>query len=147
MGLMKPPNVSGWPAFYQEPAYDLFWINSLTIKNRKDLSDSTTQWGFWLDDHLHLIPHLYDYISTFSNPGDLDALIDELDDRLLGGTLNANSRERLKKNVIGDLNPNYWETAVNRYLQNPTQQNLQAFRWKFTALMGELYQLPEIHTF
>lgn len=24
----KPPNVSGWPSYYQAPVFDLFWINS-----------------------------------------------------------------------------------------------------------------------
>ena len=39
MGLeiASPPSVSGWPAYYQAPVYDLFWINSMTIKNKKTL--------------------------------------------------------------------------------------------------------------
>ena len=32
MGIHNPPSVSGWPAFYQDPIYDLYWINSVTIK-------------------------------------------------------------------------------------------------------------------
>ena len=27
MEIHNPPNVSGWPAFYQDPIYDLYWIN------------------------------------------------------------------------------------------------------------------------
>ena len=145
--ITNPPNVSGWPAFYQEPAYDLLWINSLTIKNRKNGTQDIVSWGLWLDHYLHIILDLFNYLSSFSTPENLDAFIDELDERLLGGTLNANSRERLRKNVLNDLNPSYWQTAVSRFMQNPTIENRQAFQWKFDALMREIYQLPEIHTF
>lgn len=147
LSLMQPPSVSGWPAYYQEPAYDLFWINSLTIKNRKRATEDLVDWGMWLGHYLHIVPNLFDYLSTFSSPENLDAFIDELDERLLGGTLNPNSRERLRKNVLNDLNPNYWETAVRRFMQDPTIENRQAFHWKFGNLMRELYQLPEIQTF
>ena len=34
MELGRPPSVSGWPPFYQQPVYDLFWINSVTLKNK-----------------------------------------------------------------------------------------------------------------
>ena len=30
----RPPSVSGWPPFYQAPVYDLFWINSVTLKDK-----------------------------------------------------------------------------------------------------------------
>ena len=49
------PSVSGWPAFYQEPVYDLFWINSSTITRRIELSNNYLRWGAWMNIFIEIM--------------------------------------------------------------------------------------------
>lgn len=34
MDIMNPPNVAGWPAYWQEPVYHRIWINADTLQKR-----------------------------------------------------------------------------------------------------------------
>ena len=34
--LLNPPNVAGWPAYYQFPSYDEVWLDSATYPARKN---------------------------------------------------------------------------------------------------------------
>jgi hypothetical protein len=34
MEISKPPSVSGWQPYYQEPIYDLLWVNSSSFNER-----------------------------------------------------------------------------------------------------------------
>ena len=55
MQVGNPPSVSGWPAYYQAPVYDLFWVNSKTIQERVIFTSSLTKWGLWMDDGDQLV--------------------------------------------------------------------------------------------
>jgi hypothetical protein len=44
LGIHQPPSVSGWPAYYQEPVYDLFWLNSSTFNENSGIND-ILRWG------------------------------------------------------------------------------------------------------
>ena len=48
LNFTDPPSVSGWPAYYQEPVYDLFWINSDTIAKRSNSGNGIAKWGAWV---------------------------------------------------------------------------------------------------
>ena len=49
MLISDPPSVSGWPALYQEPVYDLFWINSLQLQEEFNFMNDYLKWGAWLN--------------------------------------------------------------------------------------------------
>ncbi|MEL6988153.1 MAG: DUF1800 domain-containing protein, partial [Bacteroidota bacterium] len=42
-----PPNVAGYPAYYQNPIFDKSWITTDTITRRGLNTDSFIFWGFW----------------------------------------------------------------------------------------------------
>src|SRR2546430_14288909 len=39
MHLLEPPNVAGWPAYYQQPGYHELWLNSDTLNSRVKFLD------------------------------------------------------------------------------------------------------------
>jgi len=147
MRIGSPPSVSGWPAFYQAPVYDLFWINSMTIKDRVQLSNSATQWGFWLGDGTNLVLDKIQYILSYSNVDSLEGLIQELSDRLLGADIPTQAKERIKQSVLSEKSESYWTEAINEYKNNPSEQNKNNLDWRIRNLMSQFFQLGEINLF
>ncbi len=37
--LFQPPDVSGWPSYYQEPMHYELWVNSNSLPKRADFTD------------------------------------------------------------------------------------------------------------
>ena len=149
MRLFSPPSVSGWPAYYQAPVYDLFWINSVTIKERKNTTEQATRWGFGIGDGVNIRFNLKTYLQTFTKPEDLNLLIEEMENRLLGSPMTDRAKKRLINSVLGEdsLNTNYWTSMVNEYLNNPSQDNRNNLSWRFEQLLFQFFELGEIHLF
>ncbi len=147
MRLFEPPSVSGWPAYYQEPVYDLFWVNSVTIKKRKQTTEGATRWGVWMGDGVNARLNIRVYLESFKTPNSLDALIDEMEDRLLGAPIPVQARIRLRNSVLGDKNPDYWTQLVDNYFNNPTKDHRDQLSWRFEQLMFQFHELAEIHLF
>lgn len=152
MNVFNPPSVSGWPAFYQEPVYDLFWLNSVTIKARKEFTDSASQWGLYLGNKLgnniHLRYDLNRFIESFENIESLDSFLNEITDRFLGGEIPEKALTRIKNMVLGEsFNENHWGEEVNRFRSNPNKQNHNSLRNKISDFMHLIFQLNEIHVY
>ncbi len=146
MEIFYPPSVSGWPAYYQEPVYDLFWLNSVTIKARKEFTDSSSQWGIWLGDNINLRYNLYDFIEKFENVESLDAFIQEITNRFLGGAIPDKALTRIKNTVLGDsFNESHWQEEIMRFKTYPTRNNYNSLQNKFSSFMHLIFQLNEIH--
>ena len=146
MSILDPPSVSGWPAFYQEPVYDLFWLNSVTIKAKKDITEPISRWGIYLEDRANLKLKLGPFLNSFENAENLDAFIAQLTDRFLGGPIPERAYMRIKKSVLGDqLNENYWSEAVLNYRSNPSRDNYNTLSNRLEQFMYLLFELNEIH--
>ena len=146
MALFEPPSVSGWPAFYQEPVYDLFWLNSVTIKAKKGLTEPMARWGLYLEDRTNLRLKLGVFLDSFENAENLDSFISQLTDRFLGGPIPERAYIRIKKSVLGDqLNENYWTEAVTRYRSNPNRDNYNTLYHRLEQFMYLLFELNEMH--
>ena len=148
MEIHNPPNVSGWPAFYQDPIYDLYWINSVTIKARKEFTESMTRWGMWLEDGVHLRFNLESFINSFNNPYELDSIISQLADRFLGAEIPEEALLRIRKSVLGEeLNENYWTQAVEDFLSRKDRNSYSTLYWRIEQFMFQLFELYEAHLY
>jgi uncharacterized protein (DUF1800 family) len=152
MNMGDPPNVAGWPAYYQTPAFDLFWINSETIVKRAQHTDSMFNWGNWVyynnatKTGMLVRVDLPEYIRKFNTPENLDALVDQLIDRLINIPINAASRARIIDRVLqGNTNANYWSGAWYAFLGNPTADNRQVIQNRLAQAMGLIFQYGETH--
>jgi hypothetical protein len=153
MNMGDPPNVAGWPAYYQTPAFDLFWINSETIVKRAQYTDSLFNWGKALFYNnvtktvtMQVRVDLAEYVRKFNTPENLDALVDQLIDRLINIPINSATRARIIDRVLqGNTNPNYWTGAWYAFVGNPTADNRQVIQNRLAQAMGLIFQYGETH--
>ena len=146
MEIHNPPNVSGWPAFYQDPIYDLYWINSVTIKARKEFTESMTRWGAYVEDGIHLRLNLERFIASFDNPRQLDSIIAQLADRFLGADIPEEALLRIRKSVLGEeLNENYWTQAVDDFNTTKSRNSYNTLYWRIEQFMFQIFELYEAH--
>lgn len=129
--LFQPPDVSGWPSYYQEPMYYELWVNSNSLPRRANFTDSL------VDDN---IVDTRAFANSTSNPADPDQLIADITALLLRYPLSLNSRNytrnRFLLNNTGDNT--IWTNAWNS--NNNTVINT-ALRDLFKFIMN----LPEYH--
>ena len=118
LGIHNPPSVSGWPAYYQEPVYDLFWLNSSTLPKRIQAMNDILRWGLWLDiiyDHgggVQKRLNLVQYLKSFENPKNINSFIEELIFRFLGGDPSPNTRQKINQALLNGINEDHWEEEV-----------------------------------
>ena len=143
--LGDPPDVSGWKAYYQEPQFNEIWINSDTLPKRNQFTDTMVVSGYTFSGKKIQLDPL-GYARTFSNPGDPNAFIAELTERLLGLDISAASKAQLKKDILlnGQSLDLYWTQAWDLYISTPTNTaNTTSVRTKIRDLVKYLMNLAE----
>ncbi len=116
LALGNPPNVAGWPAWYQIPAYYQLWINSDTLPKRVNFCLAML-YGFFA----YPIDHIQ-AASAFTNVQDPGKFIDDLTAMLFTGvTVSSTYKQVLKTTTLlsGQAQDHYWTDAWNSYLNNP----------------------------
>jgi hypothetical protein len=116
-----PPNVAGWPAYYQEPNYHELWINSDTLPKRNRLSDQLISSGYSRNGQKIVIDPIA-FASTLSNPADPNILINDSLDILFRVPISDTSKQTIKTQILlsNQAQDYYWSNAWNAYLANPS---------------------------
>jgi uncharacterized protein (DUF1800 family) len=153
MTLLAPPNVAGWPAYWQEPMYYEIWITSDTLPRRDQFTDILCSSGVTLRDAQSKNPVIiaidaFEFLKYVSDPSDPYKLIDEAARYLLPMTLSQTQKDAVGTALMNT--PNYYEWTANvwnPYIADPTnttKKNLVATRvrgmLKYIMNMAE-YQL------
>ena len=158
-----PPNVAGWPAFYQKPMQHEIWVNSATIAPREGalvvLIDGINQVLKY--DTIPVTPSnpaptyttkidLIEWVkNNVSKPTDPNVVINELIDFMFASPLSTAQKDVIKKiHLTNNLaNDAYWTQAWNDYLATP----LDAAKLKIVKNALEnlnrafLFKMPEMH--
>jgi hypothetical protein len=147
-----PLNVSGWPAFYQAPVYDLFWLNSDTLSKRSDFANGFARWGMWVGPgktkgNVNIQINWIKYLSTFKNPENFDSLFNEIEGRIIGPQISEKSKTRIKNLALGGFPSSYWTELYLAYKNNPSTDNQNTLVYRLQNLFSSLFQLPEFHVF
>lgn len=121
-GIGDPPNVAGWPAFYQSPSYDKYWVSTATLPDRALYSDQMLYWGY---DIFGTPVRIDPVILTTQIPGAADPNL--LVNRVLAWMLavpvsNTVKQEMKSKLLSGQSADYYWTDAWNEYLANPADE-------------------------
>lgn len=141
----NPPNVAGWPAFYQEPDYYEKWINSTTMPRRMQFMDMMLGSGFSAGtgtaikiDPMHLAKKFY-------SPGDPNLLVTFFCDLLLGIGISQTMKDNLKTITLlsGQSQDYYWTNAWSAYISNPNTTNTNTVKTRLVSLLTELTHLAE----
>jgi uncharacterized protein (DUF1800 family) len=140
-----PPNVSGWPAYYQEPQFHEIWINSDTLPKRNQFTDIMVTNGYTRNGKKIIIDAVA-FTQSLSNPADPNVLIDDALSILYRVPLSATAKQTIKQQILltNQTQDYYWTNAWNAYAVNPTDQASYAIvNTRLKALYQYLMNLSE----
>jgi len=129
--LFQPPDVSGWPSYYQDPMYYETWVNSNSLPRRAAFTDSL------LAQDMVDLKAFAQYSSDPANP---DKLVEDLSTILLRYPLSDNGRLYVKNNFLinNTGNDSYWTDAWNN-------NDLAMIHSSIADLLKFMLNLPEFH--
>ncbi len=129
--LFQPPDVSGYPAFTQEPMHYELWVNSNSLPKRAEYTDGLIN-GHILD--------VRGFANYSSNPADPNQLVNDITARLLRYPLSANSKTYIKTKFLlnNTANDSAWTTAWN-------SNDVPAIQLSLDNMFRFLMNLPEFH--
>jgi len=129
--LFQPPDVSGWPSYYQEPMHYELWVNSNSLPRRADFTNRL------VDD---AVLDLRGFVAYSSNPADPDQLVTDISTLLLRYPLSANSKQYIKTHFLlnNTTDNTVWTNAWN---SNNNAVIDPALKQLFRFMMN----LPEFH--
>ena len=143
--LGDPPNVAGWPPYYQEPQYYEIWINSDTFPKRNQFTDQMLLTGYTRNGaNIKIDPTRF--AKSLPNPGDPNALVKDSILYLFRLPLLQTSMDQLKKDIIlgGQTNDYYWTNAWTAWIANPNDAvNANIVKTKLRDLYQYLLKLAE----
>lgn len=144
LSLGDPPNVAGWPAFSQSPAYYQFWINSSTLPTRMEFADAMLSTGVATGTDTPLAIDALKFASLCPSPADPDELINWMTALLLGVSV-ADSEKTAMKNILlsGQADSRYWTEAWGSYVADPNAEHTGVVVGRLRALLTSLLRMPE----
>jgi len=153
--FMVPPSVSGWPAYYQEPVYDLFWINSSTLPNRIRVLNEVMRNGMWLNviyndgNGVQNRYNLKTLLNTFESPKNIELFVNELVFRFLGGEPSNSLRQKISQALLNNINENHWEEEISNILDQdtPNKASYDSIYWRLGNAFEVLGTAGEFHLF
>ncbi len=144
------PNVSGWNAFYQVPAFHQYWINTNTIQKRAAFLTSIFNGYTRTYSTLATIikVDVIAYVQQFPNATILDPnlLVSECIKYLLPVDLSQAQKDAMKGQTLlyQQSTDAYWTTAWNNYLQAPTNTSFKSIVTdRLKNLLFTIVQLAE----
>jgi uncharacterized protein (DUF1800 family) len=141
--LCDPPNVAGWPAYYQTPQFHELWINSDTLPKRKAFTDKMGTTGNRTNSTTIVIDPIA-FAQAVTNPYDANVLIDEFALYLFPLPLTANQKAFLKETLIPGLPDYEWTIEWNDYVANPSDAaKKDAVKTKLQALLLLMMSMAE----
>ena len=147
------PNVSGWNAYYQTPAYHQYWINSNAVQKRfafiRDIfnthtigsvySSGTTLRRFGADT----VAFAQQFGNTIAR--DPNALVAICIKYLLPVDISQGQKDQMKASTLlsGQTTDSYWTTAWDNYITSPTTANRNIVETRLKNLLSGICQLAE----
>ena len=123
--LGDPPNVSGWPAYYQIPNFDKSWITTNTLPKRAEFTDWILWYGVYGLDFVSQLDIL-GVVSQIPNAEDPNLLIDQILEWKYSIEVPPAFKEQLKSILLsGQVNDYYWTDAWLEYKNNPDDEMLR----------------------
>lgn len=116
-----PPDVSGWPSYYQEPQFHELWVNSDTLPKRNQFTDTMINSGFTRNGK-RIIINAVAFTQGLSNPGDPNILIEDALSVIYRVPVSAASKQLIKEQILlsNQTQDYYWTNAWNAYIANPS---------------------------
>ncbi len=145
LDLGEPPNVSGFPAYYQTPQFYELWINSNTYPKRLQFVDTMLNNGFRVVTGTYIAIDVLAFGSSYSNVADPDMLVQYCCDLLMGLDPSSTRKDALKGILLSGQTANhYWSDAWANYIANPTNATYKGIvKTRITSLLTEIMHSEE----
>ncbi len=139
-----PPNVSGMPAYYQEPLFHETWINSDSLPKRNQFTDIMINSGYARNGK-RVQFNCVAFAQTLPNPGNPNDLIDDALRILFRNDLSAQSKAQIKTQILlsGQQWDYYWTNAWMAWVSNPTTANFNIINTRLKSLFQYFFELSE----
>jgi len=149
-----PPSVSGWKPYYQKPIYDMFWINTYTIKKRGEIDFLVGQFNVYLQglsgggNGTDVIQcDLYDYISSIENFKYINPFIEGLTKRFLNSDVDTETFNVLKESILDGKSESYWTNLIEDYERTRNKPEYDTLKNRIRGVLLKIFQLEEMHTY
>jgi len=137
------PQVAGWKAYYQGPAWYQHWITTTSLSNRNEYAQQLLNINTRFDA-THFGADMLGLLEHFDNPGNPTELIRELTLYMLPKPLTEKQIDSLKTYFIPGLPDYEWTAEYNQYLNNPSDEKLKrALNDKLKSLAYNIISLPD----
>ncbi len=137
--LGNPPNVAGWPAFYQSPLFYDTWINSDTYPKRVNYPLYFLYGGFNNSfDHIR-------FASAYPNISDPVLFVKDLCQSIYTMDVSQASQDAIRVQILqgGLSSTSYWTLAWNDYIADPNNSTKKSVVVnRLTQLLAYLIQSP-----
>jgi uncharacterized protein (DUF1800 family) len=142
--LHDPPNVSGMPAYYQEPNFHEIWINSDSLPKRNQFTDTMINTGY-TRNAFKVQFDCVAFAKTLTNPGNPNDLIEEAMKLVFRNDLSVTSKSQIKTQILltNQQWDYYWTNAWAAYISNPTTANFNTVNTRLKSLFQYLFNLSE----
>jgi uncharacterized protein (DUF1800 family) len=142
--LHDPPNVSGLPAYYQEPLFHEIWINSDSLPKRNQFTDTMVNIGFARNGR-RVQYDFVNYVRQFSNPGNPNDLIDDALKFIFRNQLTYETKKTIKTQILlsNQQWDYYWTNAWMAYIASPNATNFNAVNNRLKPLFQFFFNLAE----
>jgi uncharacterized protein (DUF1800 family) len=146
MSYFAPPQVAGWTAYYQQPAFSQMWINSAMIKRRFEYSMYMLYVGIDANGQSFPIAAL-DFLNNMPFPADPVEVINELEILFCCKPLSTAQKNYLRTDILCAGFPDFvWTQEYNNYLANPSNQSqLDLIQNQIRSVLLNLMKMPEFH--
>ena len=149
-----PPNVAGWPAYYQIPQWHELWINADTYPKRKKHSDNminpTINSGGYVVNSIRYKIDPVAFADKFGNDaGDPNLIIERALELMLSVPLSSQKKEKAKIEILlsNQTSDYYWTNAWTAWKNNPDQvanlSNYTIVYSRLATLFKYIMSLPE----
>jgi hypothetical protein len=142
---VDPPNVAGWPAYYQSPDFNELWINADTLPKRNKFTDFMLETGYTKNGKRIIVNTIQFAQTVCSTPSEPNALMDSLFSFLVSTEISSTIKSNLKTQILlsGQANDKYWTDAWNAYISNPTTINFNTVNTRLKSLLKYIMNLPD----
>ena len=147
MDLLEPPNVAGWPEYYEAPAYHEIWINSSTLDSRIKFLDDIVQGKYQIAVQTYYTSSIDPtvFAKQSSDPSQPDTLIGDWVNFLFPNALTAAQMTTLHDTLLPGQLPNYeWTNEWVAFVASPGDATKkQAVSQKLTQLLKYMLEMAE----
>ncbi len=142
LNLGFPPNVAGYPAYYQAPNYHELWAIPDNLRDRHNFINT-----FVSSNYNGMFFDMLAFTNSIPNASDPNALIDAV--LTMSHTIDSDTALKtslkaiLLNNLVGDF---YWTTAWSNYVANPANtSNTNTVKTRLKNFYKAVFTMAEAH--